>query len=268
VCSFILLLVLLLLLFIVIMVVSSAIRFISKEVISAVEVVAIEAEMLKAKDKKAALPHRKQREKLIARVYDTFGGLELALSSDTDDSTDEELSSNEDDAKTVQFADPLVTKSWVVPRIAKDDKQLMFYSRRDIAKFRRDRRNKFGKDKQYDRDFCEKLLEKLDKLGYSNYAKGDFTKALEAFNHALRVRSQTHVDFNQKTTCKNIHCIADIYSKQRDWRHALEAYRAALYAIRSCHDDDAKKTIIGLERKVALVEKQVEFLANRRLVNV
>jgi hypothetical protein len=91
---------------------------------------------------------------------------------------------------------------------------------------------------------------------------------MEAFNHALRVRSQTHVDFDPKTTCKNIHCIADIYSKQRNWKHALEAYRAALYAIRSSKDNDVLDTIASLERKVAMAEKQVDQSEKRRMMDV
>jgi tetratricopeptide (TPR) repeat protein len=111
-------------------------------------------------------------------------------------------------------------------------------------------------------------VENLDQLGAANYAKGDFIKAMDAFNHALRVRSQTHVDFDPKTTCKNIHCIADIYSNQRNWKHALEAYRAALYAIRSSKDDDVFETIACLEQKVALVEKQVDMSEKRRMMDV
>lgn len=111
-------------------------------------------------------------------------------------------------------------------------------------------------------------MENLDQLGATNYAKGDLTKAMEAFNHALRVRSQTHVDFDSKTTCKNIHCIADIYSKQRNWKPALEAYRAALYAIRSSKDDDVLEIINGLERKVAMAEKQVDMSEKRRVMDL
>lgn len=125
-------------------------------------------------------------------------------------------------------------------------------------RFRREYRTKFGKDRKYDRVFCEKLVESLDQLGANNYTKGDLPGALEAFNHALRVRSQTHVDFDPKTTCRNIHCIADIYSKQRNWSRALEAYRAALHAIRSSKDEDVHKIVASLERKVALVENQME----------
>jgi hypothetical protein len=121
-----------------IMVVSSAVRFVSKESTMAVEVIAVEAELLIVKNRKQkkrveiAPVHHKQQ--LQARVYDTFGGLELALSSDTQST--EELMDEAAlyDPKRVQFAEPLVTRSWEVPRIAQDAKQTMFYSRRDISK--------------------------------------------------------------------------------------------------------------------------------------
>jgi hypothetical protein len=123
-----------------IMVVSSAVRFVSKETTIAVEVIAVEAELLIVKKKRKTKPasvapvhqHIIQQQ-LQARVYDTFGGLELALSSDTQ--SKKELM--EEEAlyypKRVQFSEPLVTRSWEVPRIAQDAKKAMFYSRRDIS---------------------------------------------------------------------------------------------------------------------------------------
>ena len=94
----------------------------------------------------------------------------------------------------------------------------------------------------------------MDQLGQKSFVEGDLTKALEAFNHALRVRTQTRIDLDPCATSRNIHCIADIYSKQKNWSHALDAYMAALYAIRSKRHE-YQGTVASLKRKVILVRK-------------
>lgn len=121
------------------MVVSSAIRLISKEAPSSIEVVAVdEAELLIVRNAKIPRAQNHSADQLKARIYDTFGGLELGLRTATDSTKDansmEEAAFFGQQHKTIQFADPLVTCSWEVPRIAKDDKEALFYSRRDIAK--------------------------------------------------------------------------------------------------------------------------------------
>jgi hypothetical protein len=100
----------------------------------------------------------------------------------------------------------------------------------------------------------------LDEEGARSFEKGDYAGALEAFNHALRVRTLTNVDFTARATSRNIHCIADIYSRQKNWPRALGAYLAAMYAIKGCPErDDAVLDVIKcLKRKVALVENQME----------
>jgi hypothetical protein len=67
------------------------------------------------------------------RVYASFDTFETALTVDIrtkEWSTDDKVFS----PRSVHFSHPLVTQSWEVPRIEKDRKQTMFYSKKDITK--------------------------------------------------------------------------------------------------------------------------------------
>ena len=67
--------------------------------------------------------------------------------------------------------------------------------------------------KQYDRVFCEQLVEELDRTGRAFLATGDFRSALDAFRHSLRVRTEAKVDFTQHSLAQSIGSIADVYSR-------------------------------------------------------
>ena len=104
-------------------------------------------------------------------------------------------------------------------------------------------------------------MESLDRLAADYVAKGDLKEALVAFNHALRVRTKTRVDFDPRTASANIQFIADIYCLQNDWKRAHLAYLRALEALHSwadAHEDvDVSTTITILIRKLGFVQKKL-----------
>jgi hypothetical protein len=62
-----------------------------------------------------------------------FDSFETALTMDTRPKewfADDELFS----PRSVHFSNPLVTQSWEVPRIEKNKRQSMFYSKKDFAR--------------------------------------------------------------------------------------------------------------------------------------
>mmetsp|Transcript_10135 Transcript_10135/g.14874 ORF Transcript_10135/g.14874 Transcript_10135/m.14874 type:complete len:168 (+) Transcript_10135:452-955(+) len=126
-------------------------------------------------------------------------------------------------------------------------------------RFRSQSRLRFGKNFGYDIIDCEEMLEDLDLIGALNSAKGDFKGALKAFNHALRVRTQTKVNFDPVATSRNIHCIADIYSEQKNWKKALDAYSAALQALNEWQEreDEFQETVSCLNEKVELIQENL-----------
>lgn len=125
--------------------------------------------------------------------------------------------------------------------------------------FRSQSRLRFGKNFGYDIIDCEEMLEDLDLIGALNSARGDLPGALKAFNHALRVRTQTKVDFDPIATSRNIQCIADIYTDQGNWTKALAAYRAALQALGDWkgREGEFQETVSCLNQRVEIIEENL-----------
>jgi tetratricopeptide (TPR) repeat protein len=114
--------------------------------------------------------------------------------------------------------------------------------------------------------YCEELVEELDAMGADSFAKGDPQKALFAFQHSLRVKTETLVDFNHLSTANTIHCIADIYSKQRKWSHALGAYESALEVLSyrgTLNDKIAIQAVISLQKKIAIIRTHTQIASSR-----
>ena len=128
-------------------------------------------------------------------------------------------------------------------------------------RFRDDTRTRFGKDGKYSREFCEQLLENLDRQATECVTNGDLQGALEAFNHSLRVRTKTRVDFDPRTTSSTIQFIADIYCLQNDWSRAHHAYLQAIQAIDGWVDENedvnVSKTLTTLTRKLGVVQAKL-----------
>lgn len=129
--------------------------------------------------------------------------------------------------------------------------------------FRKQHKTRYGDEKQHDRVYCEDLVEQLDAMGSESFAQGDLRTALRAFHHSLRVKTETMVDFNHFSTANTIHCIADVYSKQRKWPHALDAYESALEAL-SCekglaHDAGTIQVVDLLQRKILIIRQHLQF---------
>jgi len=171
--------------------------------------------------------------------------------------------------KSVKFAHPIVTRTMTVPHINTRD---MFYSALDIAIFRKQHKMLYGQtDRKYDRAHCEYLVESLDRIGADSFAKGDHKKALEAFNHSLRVRTETSIGLNPLSTANTIHCIADIYSKQKLYHQALDAYRSALEALKSKgaidkHDIKSRRAVASLKRKIGIIESHLSKTTTRAFI--
>lgn len=119
-----------------------------------------------------------------------------------------------------------------------------------------------GKEGEFNQKECEDLVDTLDETGANSFRRGDYRRALKAFTQALQIRTHARVEFDPRSVAKNIHCIGDVYSKQSDWKKALDAYGASIDALQSCSkkdEDTTRATIRSLERKV--------FLAKTRLGN-
>jgi hypothetical protein len=129
--------------------------------------------------------------------------------------------------------------------------------------FKKQHKTRYGEEKQHDRVYCEDLVEQLDAMGSESFAQGDLQTALRAFHHSLRVKTETMVDFNHFSTANTIHCIADVFSKQRKWPHALDAYESALAAL-SCQkgstlDVRTIQEVDLLQRKIIIIRQHHQF---------
>lgn len=137
----------------------------------------------------------------------------------------------------------------------------LFVSRRH--RFRKQHKQVFGL-KQYDRVFCEQLVEELDKTGRAFLAMGDFHGALDAFRHSLRVRTEAKVDFTQRSLAQSIGSIADVYSRQLKWSQALQTYLAALQALQFAEDCyETKRLKSYIERNAAFAHRKLTTVGHR-----
>lgn len=192
------------------------------------------------------------------RVYAGFDSFETALTMDTRPKewfADDELFS----PRSVHFSDPLVTQSWEVPRIEKNKRQSMFYSKKDFARFKNDSKVRWGVNGEFDCKDCEQLLEGLRLKAAAYVANRDYPRALVVLQHSIQLRRETNVDFDHKTISKTVQLIADIYCLQKDWVRAHHAYIQSLEAINTfsrLNNIDVSKKRASLYRKIAYVQNK------------
>jgi tetratricopeptide (TPR) repeat protein len=137
-----------------------------------------------------------------------------------------------------------------------------------ICRFREE--NRGGGLKQYNKEHCELLVEELDRIGAESFDDGDFSKALNAFNHSLRVKTEAMEHFDHWSTAGTIHRIGDVYSKQSKWALAKEAYAAALQVFKNGEpkedDLDAQRIMSTLRQKVSILRRHIAIQKSERLV--
>jgi tetratricopeptide (TPR) repeat protein len=116
--------------------------------------------------------------------------------------------------------------------------------------------------------YCEQLVEELDAIGADSFAEGDPQKALFAFQHSLRVKTETLLDFSHLSIANTIHCIADIYSKQRKWSHALGAYESALEVLSyrgNLNDQSTIEAALSLQKKITIIRMHTQIASRNSL---
>lgn len=131
-----------------------------------------------------------------------------------------------------------------------------------LCRFRRQHKIKYGEKGKYSRTFCEELVEDLDRMAHDLYRDGKWSQALKAFEHSLRVRTRTNIDFNLKSTAKTIHCMGDVYAKQGNWEQARKAYSDSSNALRKYgqeDDDEIRRWLASLKRKQGAMKTRIQI---------
>jgi hypothetical protein len=72
------------------------------------------------------------------------------------------------------------------------------------------------------------MLDTLDIQALQHYSLGDFHRAIATMRRAVKIRTQTRVDFDSRTIALNIEFMADAYSRAREWERAHRTYQQAM----------------------------------------
>lgn len=155
--------------------------------------------------------------------------------------------------RKVHFANPLLLV-WEIPRIDPEDVKMLFYRETDFSQFRKESNLERYRPRGIEARALH-VATTLDGIGRQHFECGDWDRALEAFTHALRVKTDTLAN-DQTSIAGTIYCIGDIYLKQEKLDQALNAYSAALQ-LRKIDCGDTHLSLASTLLKIAVVHNKM-----------
>jgi hypothetical protein len=96
-----------------------------------------------------------------------------------------------------------------------------------INRFKKETQARFGREGKFNALSCETMLEDMDAQALQYYSMGDFYRALSTMQRAIKIRSETRIDFDSRTVALNLEFMADVYTQERKWMCAYRTYQQA-----------------------------------------